>query len=230
MPTITQCPPMPSFGIAHAAPETVTGKSQMPISATFDAHGEAISPGICGSDYVRMQTITKSTNPHWRVGTPEFARNSARLQEVIVAMVENRAYGCGRNNSARAHMLQERRKIHIRTRLERAQKQLLKQRKSLEKTLDKACAEYVEWTAAGIPRKDLESIIEGLDTQLRLLGNYGAIVGATVYLSYFMNWNSVKVADELGIRPTHVRQLLHRARVAAGEAPRPNRERAHERY
>src|SRR5260370_2717093 len=52
--------------------------------------------------------------------------------------------------------------------------------------------------------------IMNLDTQLMILSKSAAIVTSIVYLTWRANMNSVGVAEQLAIKPPHVRTVLHR--------------------
>jgi len=67
-------------------------------------------------------------------------------------------------------------------------------------------------------RSKLEIQIGNLDSQILMARRGNASVAAAVVYNYFrMGWDSVTVAQELGIKPPHIRQLLARLHNAADD-------------
>ncbi len=59
--------------------------------------------------------------------------------------------------------------------------------------------------------RDLEIQIQNVDTDLVLTDKgHAEMIAAVVYLYYRLGWNSVTVAEELGLKSPHVRQILAR--------------------
>ena len=66
-------------------------------------------------------------------------------------------------------------------------------------------------------------MIEGIDTYLRYTVNGGAdMVASAVYLYYRVGMDSVGVANELGLKPPHIRQTLYRLHQTAKKIFPPN--------
>jgi hypothetical protein len=71
--------------------------------------------------------------------------------------------------------------------------------------------------------RQLERVIEGIDTYLRYTNNGGAdMVVAAVYLYYRVGMDSVGVASELGLKSPHIRQILYRLHQTAKRVYPPN--------
>jgi hypothetical protein len=90
--------------------------------------------------------------------------------------------------------------------------------------------------SAGEPQyaKELESQIEGQDTELRLSINPSATIASVLWVSYRCAMNSVQVAESFGLKPPAVRQCLYRCRIIgaiiAGELPQDCRAHKGKRY
>ena len=84
----------------------------------------------------------------------------------------------------------------------------------LNARLDRFNRQYVDAVHAGAPPERLEELeneVESLDTTIRYTQNGGMeTVAAIVYLYYRAMHDSVGVGEQLGIKPPHVRQILHR--------------------
>lgn len=127
----------------------------------------------------------------------------------------------------------------LRLRLDRARLAALGQHPRLNDTVDRLNMEYVQTQRRGVDSEEvarrnvdsflpgfedegvrqatserlaeLEVEIEGLDTYLRYTRNGGAgVLAQVVYLYYRVGLDSVGVAEETGLKPPHVRQLLYR--------------------
>jgi len=146
--------------------------------------------------------VHKSANE--RQADSPWAANNDQLQQVVARYLEGRALlkpGTGT----------------IKQRLARAEAALRAQKPAHSETLTKLCKEYVAAKKEPNPDRDrlgsLEIEIENLDTILRITEKGAALVFAIVYLYWRANQNSVYVAQEVGIKPPHVRTLLHRLSV-----------------
>lgn len=73
---------------------------------------------------------------------------------------------------------------------------------------------YADFGRAWLSKKslhDLEIQIQNVDTDLVLTARgHAEMIGAVVYLFYRLGWDSVGVAEQLGLKPPHVRQVLAR--------------------
>src|SRR5439155_8913200 len=84
-------------------------------------------------------------------------------------------------------------------------------------TLDNLCKEYVALKNAEVnfPRqRQLQNLIQGCDTELRLIErNQAALVIAVVYFYYRVGYDSVGCSEAIGgLTPGHVRHILWRLR------------------
>jgi hypothetical protein len=182
-----------------------------PVHANAAAEGEWTSPGIAFEDYARMSTQTKKQSGCRRLDTPEWALDQTKLRALIVLLFEGRAFGRAKKYRAVVGVGTER------ERLRRAQSKMFADRPKKLAILDGLCIEYVTLKREGgdpARVRKLESIIEGLDTSIRMIDEGPGMVLRIVQLYYSVRLDSVGVGAEVGIRPPHVRQTLHRmARV-----------------
>lgn len=180
-------------------------QTHRPVEATY--HGSDAgwaSNGLDYDDYSRMSTHTSAKpNKGRHAPTPEWIFNDEMVSEVVTLFLEERAHLVFGNETRIRHA----RVGSVFERLERAQERILRKRPQLERTLRDLCARF-----QGEPenRKMLSVLIENVDTQLRIIERGPSIAVATLHYYYRMGMDSVGVAGELGIKPVHVRQLLHR--------------------
>lgn len=151
--------------------------------------------GISFDDYVFMGTRIHKQSGERRLPTPEWALNDKMLREVIVTFLENRArIGTGPGT--------------LRARLGRAMLALRCKKPYFECDLKNLNGYYRHRKRQSVKRP-LQIEIEGLDTQIRIAEN-PALVCAIPYLYHRAKLDSVGVAEELGIKPPHVRMVLYR--------------------
>ena len=185
-------------------PHQFANKRNQPVSALT---------GIAFDDYRSMSTRTHKPSGERRLPTPEWALNDARLREVIVTYLETRAQiGTGTGT--------------LRARLGRAMLALRCKKPYFECDLKNLNGYYRHRKRQRVKRS-LQIEIEGLDTQIRIAEN-PALVCAIPYLYYRAQLDSVGVAEELGIKPPHVRMVLYRMNHIAkqlekGTAAKPAR-------
>jgi hypothetical protein len=177
----------------HFDPYQFAGRESCPVSA---------ATGISWQDFGAMQVQERRLFANRRRSAPAWAVSDSLLQEVIVAYLETRAQiGTGTGTLAE--------------RLARARESMSNQLPQLNATLDKLCHEYV--TVKDSARKqELQTQIESWDTQVRVAKN-PALLAAVVYFYYRVGLNSVGVAEELGLKPPHVRMLVYRMGEIAEE-------------
>lgn len=186
--------------------------SSYPVSAEYTPDGWQ-SHGIAFEDYARMHTQQRLQSAERRLPTPRWAIDNAMLKELLVRFQEIRAWERRRKGEG---TLEER--------LASATAWIESRRPRLIATLEDLCRSYVE-NEDHARKKMLAINIEGIDTFLRYTKNQAglATVAAIVSLYYRVGLDSVGVAQELGLKPTHVRQTLWRLfRVAenlAGSNP-----------
>lgn len=172
------------------------------------------------NDLASMQISTRGFAGDRRLPTPMWALNNRLLRKLLVTFMESRVGKKGKGT-----LLQ---------RLAQAREAVIAQHKRLNASLDALCTEYYEMKsghaapdpatipsmlfpemavhyASALRQRALEIEIEGIDTYLRYTRTGGVdVLAALVYLYYRVGLDSVNVADELGLKPPHVRQLLYR--------------------
>jgi hypothetical protein len=197
---ITFCPPHAASG---TDPDPQFQNHQLPVSATFGAHGVACSTGISFSDY-NFMTTAKPPAQHWRKIKPLWIRDTDKFREVVTRMVEHRAGFF----TAQLGTHQQR--------IDRAQNRLNRSRDNKIGLLDKLCERYIAAKAAGEPTGFLAQKIEEADTSIAHLDRAAALVTAILFLSYRAELNSVDVSAILVcVKPPLVRQTCYRARKLA---------------
>jgi hypothetical protein len=73
--------------------------------------------------------------------------------------------------------------------------------------------------------RDLETQIMNLDTDIFLTEKgHAEMVNAIVYKYYRLAWNSVSIAEDLGLKPPHIRQVLFRLNLTADALSQNNEE------
>lgn len=214
---VTVCPPMPAQN-AYFEEYRVQGRAQTqpvrPVHLPDKDENGVYERGASFDEIARMNIQDHKAHSHWRTGCPDFMLDKHKIREIIVRFVERRAF---------SKLRQKKIKGTLQERLISAQKKLDSMRPSLIVTLDHFCEKYLTAKCADdLPAaKKLESVIEGLDSRLRVeTPNFAAFVGAVLYFSYRVgNMDSVAVATQLGVKPAHIRQILSRCRKLAGEKP-----------
>ena len=197
---ITRCPPGDSSGWHR---DTVFSVGRLPVSATATSDGWD-SPSIAFDDFAKMHQMTRKKHGERRLGTPPWATDDTKLRKLIVRFVEGSCMAqSGESDAERI------------ARTDKRRRELL--RPKLQATLDNLCKEYVALKNAGVnlPRqRQLENLIQGHDTELRLIGsNQAALVAAIVYFYYRVGYDSVGTAELVGgLTPVHVRHVLWRLR------------------
>src|SRR6266404_669895 len=161
--------------------------------------------GIAFSDYGRMHVMRRARTQERKLETPSWAVNDTELREVLLKFCERRFYLTGSRKLS--GLTNEQRLTRIR---EREQLQVKSLAPHLHALLERYKTEPEE------KRATLETQIGDMDTQI-LIARRGtaAVAGLVVYLYYRLGWDSVTVAEEIGIKPPHVRQILARLYNAA---------------
>jgi hypothetical protein len=176
-----------------------------PVEATY--HGSEAgweSNGLDYGDLSRMATHTSNKpDKSRRFPTPAWVHDDSIVCEVVTLFMEERAHLVFCNPTT----VRNTREGSVFQRLERAQSRMLESRPQLKRTLTDLCARFMTEPEN---RKMLSILIENVDTQLRLIERGPAIAVAVLHYYYRMGIDSVGVGIELGIKPVHVRQLLHR--------------------
>jgi hypothetical protein len=176
---------------------------QYPVSAIFSPEGWR-TPGIAYEDFVRMSTRSRKMFSNRQLEPPIWALNDDLLRKLVVRYAENRAgyrYTQPGSDSER---------------LARAQKTLdasMAERAATLKTLCAECIELRKNRPVDTKRlRNLELQIETLDTTIVANKNIALLATAVVYRYYRIGEDSVGVAQALGIKPPHCRQILWRLR------------------
>lgn len=181
-------------------------QTQYPVSAEFHGQDTWSSPGVDFSDYTRMSTYTKKLAPNRRLATPPWALNDEMLRGIIVRFVEARANIKDRKQNVAAD--------DLKSRLAAAQARMAERRPLMIRTLDGLCRAYVTVKNSESPEAEclrkLEVEIENYDTQLRINDDIAAKLAGVVHLYYRMGLDSVAVAQELNLKPPHVRMMCHK--------------------
>lgn len=216
--------------------DQVSGSERPPrVNLHYDAHQfgnkrarpVSVKTGLSFQDYASMQTFTRKQSGERRLPTPYWALNDKLFRELLVVFMEARV-GIRTPTGT------------LIERLERARLAALAQHPRMNDTVDRLNTEYVQTQRGGVSEEEvarrnaaqptlpgfeeealiqatndrlaeLEVEIEGIDTYLRYTRNGGAgVLAQVVYLYYRVGLDSVGVAEETGLKPPHVRQLLWR--------------------
>lgn len=143
-----------------------------------------------------------------RLPTPEWAKNDISMREVVLRALEARLYlrdSSGTDLERMARVDQE------------ARNRLPAKRAKLEGMLRR----YNEAGTAGVSPERLRKIaseVQNIDSEIIMIERgLTAIMLAVVYYYYRLGWNSVSVAEELGVKSPMIRIWLYRLnRLADG--------------
>jgi hypothetical protein len=206
-PRITICPPGPYRPELETKQHIFKG-SRLPVSTTFAADGEAESTGLSFDDCRSMSTMLQKLEASRRNERPTWAVNDIQLAKVLCQYLESRAHLAGTRRHQRVGTVAQR--------IKRAQTAIIAALPGRIEILDGLCKEYVALKnsrAAMCDRlRELELLIEGLDTYIRTSQKDGGLLSAVgcVQAYYKEGLNSVEVAERMHIKPPHVRQILWR--------------------
>jgi len=180
-------------------------------SSSFDSHQFANrkikSLQLSFDDMARAHVLhVADKKPGRRLPTPDWAMSDEALREVLAFYLEGRLFlrssdGTPHERLAKCRAAAE---LHV-----------VRKRRQLQKMIEK----YREF--ARLPSREsgnlrlLEQQIGNLDTEIFIAAKLPEIVCSAAYLYHRLCWNSVSVAEHLGITPCHVRQILYRLRRAA---------------
>lgn len=205
-----------------------------PVSADFVGGDEWSSPCLSYDDYARCHMQTRKQSGVRRLPTPKWAFNFSMQRELLVAYLEKRAYMNGSPPP-------QSKSLTLHQRLAAAQAVLVRRRPMFVERITELCAEYVAMKnarrPAGVLRKR-EIQIELLDTRLRMESKDGGagMIARIIHLYYSVGFDSVGTAQEMGIKPPHVRKILFELNATAKglgwidediEAARANRTNRH---
>jgi hypothetical protein len=141
------------------------------------------------------------TRPRRKTPTPEWTTRAELTQKVIVAYLENRLFldACPGSLSERLAMCRA-----------KAESVLPAKRARLQRWID----EYRQ--ISRLPKADtahlrrLEQQISNTDTEIFVSAKLPEIVASSIYLYYRLGFDSCSVAESLGLKPPHCRQILSR--------------------
>ena len=157
-----------------------------------------------------MHSYTGARPIYRHKAIPSWAFNTAQLRELIVHFMERRV---GHRTPQKGQQAE---------RLQRAKAQLVATAPRLTDLLTNLCREYVEVKKQDPtdPRvRELEVEIANIDTQLLFINKAELLIAGVVFRSYRLGENSVEVGKAVGIKPTHVRMLLHRLNLMWNKLP-----------
>ena len=179
------------------------GRRTRAVSARYTPEGWE-TPGIAFADYQSMHVARRGAQQERRLDTPSWATNDKELREVVLRFCERRFYLRHRHNRNEVSPLTNEQ------RLAAVREKELKWAETCKSNLHSLIARQ----KAGEDVHDME--IQNIDSQILMArrGN-AAIATAIVYLYYRLGWDSPEVAQELGIKPPLVRQVLARLDNAA---------------
>lgn len=188
---------------------------------------------VAFSDTHNMSVERHKQTQERRLPTPDWALNDVQLREVLVRYMERRAMFLKPQTGTLKH------------RLQRAEKAIAARSPELQAKLRSLVAEYVslkkarckvghkvvkdgrcKWRHAVWEPTDrlreLEIDIQGIDTQLCIIRRgVAATVVAIVYRYYRLGYDSVTIAEQLGIVSATVHQVIWKmARLAEGSVAR----------
>jgi hypothetical protein len=176
------------------------GRRSQPVHAEHIA-GEIETTGVSYEDYSRMHTFGRAKAVHRYKPIPFWVYNKAQLAELIVHYMESRS-GC--KTPQDGTLVQ---------RLERAKTRLASSAPRLTDLMTRLCREYVAAKKQDpvSPRvRELAVEIANLDTQLLFIHKAEVMVAGVIWRSYNLGENSVEVGLAMGLRPPHVRAILHK--------------------
>jgi len=197
---ITYCPPRPAHGVLEQEPSFV--KPKLPVSAHFEADGEAHGNGISFQDYEAMQTQTKALFKG-RHAPPSWAVNLRELKLLLARYIEKRALVlCPRIDTP------ERRTVF-------AQRKTLKEIPALISRLDRLSEERMALIAAGgDPDRisALTKIIRSLDGEIIAAQKGPVLVCGVIHHFFRCGLSSAETSAALNhmISPPNVRQMASR--------------------
>jgi hypothetical protein len=193
----------------------------MLVKATYTRSGDWESNGLGWNDVPNMHCSTHKLFPSRRSGAPEWAYQPAKLRELLVRYVEDRAHN---GNFRNVGTLLER--------LKKAQEKLALRRPEMIERIDGLCKKYVAMKKCDGETqavKDLAAVIRNLDTLICFESRVAEVVLGVVFFYWNCGADSVQVGQRLGIQPPHVRQILYKLgktwKKMQNPGPRPAPER-----
>jgi len=173
------------------------------VDAHYTTSGDWQSNGLSWGDCASMGVHIHKLFPSRRSGAPEWAYQPAKLRELLVRYIEERAFY--QQSDGREGTLPER--------LKKAQEKLALRRPEMIERIDSLCRKYVaQKKCRGETQavKDLAAVIRNLDTLICFEGRVAEVVLGVVFFYWNCGLDSVEVGQRLGIHPPHVRQILYK--------------------
>ncbi len=163
--------------------------------------------GIAFSDFGAMHIERRKVQQERRLPAPAWAMSDVSLREVVLRYCEDRLYI--RNHSGTDAERMARISAEATRRLPR-----------MQEVLHKMLLRYGKEASEGQPSEKLDRLqteIQNRDSEVMLFkrGLAAAVVSA-VYKYYRNGWDSVQIAEELGLTSPMVRQWLRRLNITAG--------------
>ena len=196
------------------------GRKTRAISATYAGHDEWDTTGISFADFGSMHVQRREKTQERRLPTPKWAVNNDELREVVLMHAETRLYI--RNHTGTF----EERLAAI-----KAAEELYTQKESVN--LTRQTNRYNELMLTGTADEasldHVAVIVQNIDSNIQVMKRGIVQTSIAIVYHYYRNgFNSVQVAEELGIKPPHVRAWLFRLHevanaMAAGGKIRTNR-------
>jgi hypothetical protein len=181
-------------------------KLHQPVEATYHGTEEGWhSTGLAYEDYSRCATHTHKQSGERRFPTPDWVHDDATVRAVVTLFMEERAQlvQCG------ASAVRNAREGSEIERVDRAKTRMMEKRPQLEAKLKQLCARYMA-ESNPTKRKVLAQLIENSDTQIRIIERGASIAVAILHYYFRLGMDSVAVAQELNLKPPHIRQMLYR--------------------
>lgn len=204
MQIITYCPPSPQNHNLHFDKGQFGSRRQYPVEAHYVGHGDWASTGIDFDSYRRMGVEQRKTRGDRRLPTPAYALNEQKLRETVIRYIEIRA---GLLHRKLPYTLEQRMLIASHLLKVRAEKEM--------KRVDALSHDYVALRSQPVSSENeqqlkvLQRRIAELDTSIRL-SREPWVIPTIVRLYYHGTMDAVGVANEVGFKHAHVRQILYR--------------------
>ena len=201
---------MPARVIDH--PTQCLSRTMLPVSATFDEHGEAESTGISFTDYNFMRVQEHKASGERRLDCPSWVLNDAHLRSVLIEYLLSRA-GVSKKKRDELHLFSERDLVLF------AMQKFRDNESNLIARYVKFEDEFLLHLKCASPFclkrcKLLRRYLASLDSQICLQRNPHRF-WKVIFCYYRRRLDSVGVAAEVHLMPSTVRQTLRRMNKCA---------------
>jgi hypothetical protein len=175
------------------------------------------STGISFSDFSSMQVERRAVQQVRRLSAPSWAMQDVSLRAALLAYLEKRFF-----IRRSEHLTDAERLARIEA---EAQRTIPRLQAKLRKLLKRYSLKSRHGRLGKQRLERLATQIQNLDTSI-LLYRRGivAVVASAIFLYFRLGYDSVEIADDLGLKSPAVRQLFSRVRHVA-EAPKKTRRR-----